>query len=813
MPVITTTIPDTALPQALADPNRISTEYESYTLIPRLGPLSYFRAQRDIWHRLRDLNATLRLLNRANRHRKRFARLPTIGAEVLTSAYNLAYDKGLSGRAVDRVGVDVLQDQKLQTDGLLQAFRGLQDGSVSAVSSKRMVDMTALPVAARLAADSEHEILQILKAPNAVIGRLVQSDRLLSADGTFREEILELKAVEQTSILLDSLDEVVKPQRGFYATIADSMLQNAFPKTGSKRFNNLRDAVLQDDTIGRRLRETIAGMLAENRYFTRIESLDDAPIIESREWAYLRREEIQMDFGTPEFRGPVALNSVAPNSELTVSDSQSSSTLSVTATTSARGEVRGSNVILANQIKNKLGTLYDYGSNLGQTMSEQGFSRDTSRDEKRSLVEQTLSEISESNAARTIKSESMDITSVREYRTEGKDTLRATSEVSFEAFVPVRVSHYLRGLGLVWCPRMENPFLQLRDAIEDHAQRVEADYILENFVVDPREPVPTYEGHTRITVNTQKITGDQVGDDDDGKIYEDTVTIRLSEAEQASGYMLASDVQCEFHQDDSFWTNGFDSDQYRILDPIVEEDAFDAAASITIKTRLEVIDEPNGPNPDSIWLSVSVSKYKFTDAYKQQLKDYTQQVDNVNPARRQAVAAQARRYARLKREELIARYANNPSELRDFTFVSLMRRMFGNTDGHWSYYSGVIKSCIDWKKARMEHEPADPANLVADGLSPYHFLNVRAVRFFLPLHEASENAFFEAVGNTLDNNWRNLFDSVKEYIHQQRDIVDNLNQSDDPNDRDQITLNQYDSELVLGRALEAVLSQSDFLQP
>jgi hypothetical protein len=276
--------------------------------------------------------------------------------------------------------------------------------------------------------------------------------------------------------------------------------------------------------------------------------------------------------------------------------------------------------------------------------------------------------------------------------------------------------------------------------------------------------------------------------------------------------MLSSDVKCEFHQDDSFWTNGFDSDQYRILDPEVVPGEFDPNASITIRTRLQVIDEPNGANPDSIWLSVSVTKYKETDAYKQQLEDYTQEVEVINPARRQAVAAQARRYARLKKEELIARYADNPDELRDFTFVSLMRKMFGNADGHWSYYAGVIKSCIDWDKARMEHEPADPDNLVANGLSPYHFLNVRAVRFFLPLHEASEEAFFEAVGNTLDNNWRALFDTVKDYIERQREIVENLNASDDPDDRAQITLDRYDSDMVLGRHLEAVLSNTDFLQ-
>ncbi|MEO1138159.1 MAG: hypothetical protein AAFW87_01775 [Pseudomonadota bacterium] len=812
MPVVTTTIPDSALPQALAEPNRITTEYESFALIPRLGPLAYFKAQRAIWNRLRDLSSTLRLLDLAKRHRATFASLPTIAEKALTPAYNLGFTARIRTQDDARVDLGFSRDAILDSGALLNSFRGLQTETVTALSGKRVVDSSPAAVADRVQAESGQAILQILKSPNAVINRMVQSNRLLDKQGAFRDDILDLDTTEQAKTLLDGMDEVVKPQEGFYESIAETVLQNAIPKAGRQRLGRLGDVVRRDDGFRDRIRKSLAGVVAEHRYFARITSLDDTPIVESREWAFLRREEVQMDFGTPVFRGPVALNSVAPNSELTVSDSFSISDQTIAANAFARGEVRGSNVILANQIKNKLGTLYDYGSNLGQTMSEQGFSRDTSRDEKRSLVEQTISEISEANASRTLSSSSSDATSLREYRTEGKDTLRATSEVSFEAAVPVQITHFLRGLGLVWCPRMENPFLHLRDAIEQHGDKVEADYILENFVVDPREPVPTYDGHTRVSVNTAKVTGDQVDDDDDGKIYEDVVTIRLSEAERAAGYMLSSDVKCEFHQDDSFWTNGFDSDQYRILEPTVHTDDFDPAASITITTRLQVLDEPNGANPDSIWLSVSVTKYKLTDAYKQQLEDYTQAVENVNPARRQAVAAQARRYARLKKEELIARYANNPDELRDFTFVTLMREMFGNTDGHWSYYAGVIKSCIDWGKARMEHEPADPANLVADGLSPYHFLNVRAVRFFLPLHEASEGAFFEVVSNTLDDQWRDLFKTVEDYITRQRDIVDALNDSDDPDDRAQITLDQYSSDLVLGRHLEAVLSQTDFLQ-
>ena len=232
---------------------------------------------------------------------------------------------------------------------------------------------------------------------------------------------------------------------------------------------------------------------------------------------------------------------------------------------------------------------------------------------------------------------------------------------------------------------------------------------------------------------------------------------------------------------------------------------------IRIKTRLKVHEEPWGWNPSWVWVRVTVNKYKYTASYLQQLKEYRNTVTELNPARRAAVKAQAKRYARLKKEELIKRYANHPAELRDYTFIALMRQMFGN-GANWSYYHGIIKTCIDWEHAQIQPEPAKPENLAADGLSPFHFLNVVAVRFFLPIHRGSEDAFFEAVGNTLDSNWRQLFAKVKTYIGLQRSKVETMTDRMSEDDIKELTLDAYDAELVLGRHLEAVLSKTTFLE-
>ena len=86
------------------------------------------------------------------------------------------------------------------------------------------------------------------------------------------------------------------------------------------------------------------------------------------------------------------------------------------------------------------------------------------------------------------------------------------------------------------------------------------------------------------------------------------------------------------------------------------------------------------------------------------------------------------------------------------------------------------------------------------------------MRFFLPIHKGSEDAFFEAVGNTLDSKWRQLFAKVQTYIKLQREKVETMTERMSDDDVKKLTLDEYESELVLGRHLEAVLSKTTFLE-
>lgn len=804
MAAIHTVIPVDVLPTELAAPNIISAEYESFTLIPRLGPLSYAYYRRRTRGIIHDLVATLDLIGVVAEYVKEWEVEPAVptGHIILPDVF-LAPE--IVGNIVNNSATPPQQPTRNPRENLT-TLRRLNSDTITHISRALTSSSGTIAVDnSRVAANAA--IISRLAQPNAVIARLVDNGLLLGDKGIVDTSLLDKSQTEQLKTVIGQLRNKGARPRNIQKTLAthlvESIVKDPRNKLGSAGITLAKDADLRNN-----LAASVAEHFKNDWVLDSLDSIDDSVIADSREWAFLRHERVELALGTPQLRGPVAAHSIAPNSELTLTKSQSysSETSNLSLNQSSR-RLTGQHLI-ANQIKQRIGTLYDYGSNLGQTMSEQGHERDTSRGEKRTQIESVLNEISEANASQTLSTTSVAGASQQEYTTQGKDTDFATSEIAFEAFSPVSVTHYLDGISAVWCPRISNPYQSLYEVINNFADEVRSDYIKENFVADPAEPLATYEGLEKVTQNTPKVRDSQIEDD---TTYEHTVIIRLSEAEQAQNYFLADDVRCSFKQDDDWDTDALESNQYRVLEPTIIEHV--PNSHIEIRTKFKIIDE-TWRNPDSVWLEVSVTKYKYTQAYLELLKEYRQLTDVVNPARRAAVEAQARKYARLKKEELIRKYDSNIKELQDYTFVALMKQMFGagNADNQWSYYHGIVKSCIDWNRAHIEPEPASPGDLSANGLSPYHFLNVDAVRFFLPIHRGSEDAFFEAVSNGVEADWKALFERVNDYINQQRTIVEELKERGNADDLEQLTLDQYDSELVLGRHLEAVLSNHPFLE-
>lgn len=774
-----TNIGDEFFPVDMAQPNQLTSYYESYVLIPNLGPLLYSKLYGKLRQMVIDFSNIKVLLVDIGSYKTIYGELPSTPyiPEVVSMAGTPIYE------SVEKVELNI-------EEAYTRPANRKPEAVLHSLNTIGYEMVEAAPIANTGKVNSERlkdykNILTGISKKNAVIEGMVDAKMMLSEEGIVSEKILSLSEEKQFEAVIKSFTGTKRPGRVSPDTAPIGASMAKMLLAGNKVLK------AHDVQMTKLISNNVSSFFDKYKIAA---PADHIKVFESCEWAFVRKERITMDLMTPKFRGPLSMNSVAPKSELTLTDSESRATTSGVRTLLAtRDDLKEYNSI-SSEVKNKLGTLFDYGSNLGHTMSEQGFSTDSMQSEKRNRVESALREISKQNSSLTFSSETITSSRIREYSTEGKDPLFATSELSFEAFSPVEVNHYLEDIGAVWCPRISNPFRGLRTNLDVYYLMTYYDYIQENYVIDPMQPIPAFESVGRVTQDTKKNTSPGT--------YEESVTFKLTSNEIDSGYFFGEDIRLEFHQHCDWYENCYDDDDR--WERIIKRDrnGGDSLLEVTVKYH---VDNVWGNDPDETWYTVSIDKYKATDAYRQQLQQYKQTVEKTNPARRNAIKVQARKYASLKRDELIRKYESNIKDLEDYSFTALMKKMFDNNmvSGNWSYYQGIIRSCIDWEKSRMDPEPCDVNTLYANELSPYHFLNVQAVRFFLAVKPDAETIFFDTMRKVVDTNWKALFDKVEKYINGQRTKFKAL-----PYDKKR--LDTYNSELILGRHLEAVLSNKTF---
>lgn len=770
------TIGDQYLPVAMAVPNQLTSSYESYVLIPHLGPLMYSKIHRRLHRVFDDFTHAISLLEAISAYRKRFGEIPPVPFvpdEVEAEAIGVAAGAKIASFEIEEA---YSRPNTKTADVALRQLKRVGTARIQAAPATRRGSVDD----ERLA--SYQTVLAGFSKDNAVVSALVRDGVLFGGERVASAQLISAPIRSQVATMVNS----AMRSRGSRRPLEHRELALSMTET------LLRDNKVLKPYAGLLVKpvDTVIGDFLDIHEI--LAPADEIAIVNSCEWAFLRQERITLDLGRPVFRGPLSLTSVAPKSEWKLTQTQSRVTKSGTRTlASSQDELTQYNSI-KEEVQDKLGILFDYGSNLGATMSEQGFTQDSMKNEKRSRVESALRAVSEQNSALAMTSETVSTSQISEYRTEGKDAKYATSELSFEVVSPVAVKHYLDDVSAVWAPRIPNPFAALRANLDAYFQSTYLDYIEENYVIDPMEPIPSYESVSRVAKNTS--------DESEPGTYTKTVTFALTESEIITGHRFGEDIALEFYQQADWYENSYDEDDRWMRIDSQDRHGGDSWVDVTISYH---VDDVSGNDPDRHHITVSIDKFKETEAYRQQLNEYVQTVTKTNPARRNAVKVQARKYASLKRDELIRKYESNMGELKDYAFTSLMKSLFSAVDGNWSYYMGIIRTCIDWDKSRMDPEPCDIAGLYERVLSPYHFLNVQAVRFFLPLNPGAETIFFHTMRNVVDPAWRDLFDTVEDYINEQRASFASLPEK-------KRLLDSYPSELVLGRHLEAVLSATTF---
>jgi hypothetical protein len=88
-------------------------------------------------------------------------------------------------------------------------------------------------------------------------------------------------------------------------------------------------------------------------------------------------------------------------------------------------------------------------------------------------------------------------------------------------------------------------------------------------------------------------------------------------------------------------------------------------------------------------------------------------------------------------------------------------------------------------------------------------MNAIGIRFILPIFRSAETAFFDALQTGAGSYHQTAAATVREAVDNYRSRVNELKESDPG----ALVLDAYKSELVLGRHLEAVLSEHPFAEP
>jgi hypothetical protein len=645
------------------------------------------------------------------------------------------------------------------------------------------------------------QILHGIAQPNAVIEDLLAAGALNASGRWLGKELAKAEDVPETvaTLLGKYVGTISKDRRDGL----DPLLEQALAlllKLGANGAS-LLDRLRKDAHLRARLFAYLIG---------RIDRLggidvgptplpDDTVIVGSREWAFRRTERLSIAVGTPTLRGPFATEAVAPASKLVLSESnvQEVVSFSTQGSTHSRTQASESANFSAATFRQALAHMSEEGINSEGAFSQETTLFDSLRERRREAIERTLTQVSSSNEQRSGTVTRSVTSQSRSYTTRGKDAVHATTEVSFQVAAPVDVEVRLEDVGLVWCPRLPSPFIALHRLITEHEQESRADYIAQNFVSDPARPPEYYETTT---------FRHEIGID--GNRSPQVISFNIPIPSQFMDWTLDDDAciadyrngTSADYQEYDRW-NWDDLENWNVRFVSIQRIAGVVTGSAVFSTTdTEILNRG--------FITIDIVMKRLTEDSRAAIAAFD--LDHQEAAaQRRAVEVRAKQYARLRRDELIEQYEGS-LELREEAFSGLVRTVFqGGYASHLSYWREILRSCIDWSAAGMRFEPADMNAMAYTHLPPSHFMNAQGIRFILPIHRSAEDAFFEALKGGAGTYFQKAAAKVCAYVDGYRKIVEEAKASEP----DKLVLDQFASELVLGRHLEAVLSEHPFAAP
>jgi hypothetical protein len=770
MPIIQAAVPQAHLATAMGAPNRMLVEYSTEILLPVPGPFLITQILRHFVHALMDLNEFMVLADDARSYLASGGRfpLPDDQGQVVTPRPRDPTPYGLS---IARAAREALLRQRNRLFGQPAA--------------------PPAPVPADATIPTRDSLLARLAAANSVVRQLYAANVLLRSPTLFSPPFTQANTFEaRLTIVLGAL--LARHAAHVPPAITDTTRQlvNQAIEIVQSRYQVFR-------------RDDFAGISAQTRdlltQWLVTYSLQTAPPIPNpfyvdlspllgftpgylvREWAFSRRERMELVFGTPDLRGPLAADPVPPGGLLRREDYRSTSTeLALLTEEERRATTQEALGITTGTLRRALGSVYYSGAGAVNQLASQA-SNNLLAEERRSVVLSLIQEFSESRLQTNLSLQAQSSSSTTEIRAPGVDPRLAATHHRFKVVVPVTATVEMYDVGLTWSPRIFNPFFLLRQAVRNSYREARDSHLMQYYVPEPVRPGIVFEQYT-VTENVYLDSGDN-----DARVSKSfTIHLNITNRHDQPDFVNAV---AEFHQDRGTWRN--DSDQWTVGFEI------DSYSGGTIRGRVfvEMEDEDNWQG--YVYITIPVLRYSQDSvnalaAHEIAMRDYE--------LKRQALEAQAHQYARIKQREFIERH-ERLTVLNRIVFDALIRRVCMPTLGpHVSYYKEIIARCIDWSHAKIEFEPARMDSLAFPDYPADHFVNSPGVRFFLPVIHVAENTLFDTLAAC------GTFQARASVVNAQNAIAAERARLQG-NGPDQ--LDRFATEMVLGEHIEAVMSHHD----
>ena len=831
-----TNIPDNVIPTNLSSNNKIISRYTTNVLIPRLGPLTVSRYVNVISRIVRDYQIAVEALKGVRDYNKKYdkwvrlaKRTPEWEKEDLRFEAPLKNIDSLSYKLVDRLSPftgakpdpglpfnnnsrAVLTEREVSgRSSTINQPAGIAAGSIDLSNYNTLLRRFTESIDENIAVNNDRNkslineerwelsnLLHLFARDNRVISDLAKNS-LINLEG----EILgnELKNIVDKPEL--KLAELMSKQ----ISLPDGTNTDHVELLLNMAVDNISDL---DGDFVRYYNKTpkLKSLLSKYiwGYFEKVDlhggkvisvpTPDETDLNNSREWAFQRSERLEIELSTPEFRGPISTDAVAPNSELTTSEVNTVTEFSGQASREGRSSQRLESHIqsYSKRFQIQLNNLTEQGIQNESEFSQNSTLFQTLREQRRANIDQVISQISNENEVAKFREVGTSSQSTREYITRGVDPNQAVTELTFQVITPVNVNVYIEDVSIVWCPRVISPFINLHRLVNDHMEQARQEYLDQNIIIDPVRPVEVYD---KATFKREKHAR--------GRHSTQSYDFRYEIPAEFSGWELDKpNCVVGFRNgtgDDYNWDEAWNWDDLENWNTYFQ--TLDINGSVIYGKAVLTTTDPEYFNRGFVTFKFGLKN--LSEESRVALENYANERLEAE-AQRQAVAARANQYARLRRDELIESYNTNLN-LFEEAYKGLIRQIFNSTSAqNQSYYAEVIRSCINWDKAGIQFESGDTNTLPYPHLLPNHYLNTPAVRLTLPIFKSAEETFFNAIEEGAGTYHSSSANAVENYVSNYRDEIETLRDED----KEKLLLDSYDSELILGNHLEAVLSRTLF---